>query len=84
MSQSFGDYFGLISVKCGNSQTVISNLLYLLGVGKGDRVAIYMPLTIDITVALLSCARIGAIHSVVVCQVLQVHVHEFTYNRIAL
>ena len=38
----------------------------MLGVKKGDRIAIYMPMTIEITVALLACARIGAIHSVVV------------------
>ena len=36
-----------------------------LGVGKGDRVAIYMPLVVEVAVAMLACARIGAIHSVV-------------------
>ena len=36
-----------------------------LGVGKGDRVVIYMPLTIEGVVSMLACARIGAIHSVV-------------------
>ncbi len=35
------------------------------GVGKGDTVVIYMPLTIEGVVAMLACARIGAIHSVV-------------------
>ncbi|HEX7679397.1 MAG TPA: acetate--CoA ligase, partial [Thermoanaerobaculia bacterium] len=35
------------------------------GVQKGDRVIIYMPLTIEGVVAMLACARIGAIHSVV-------------------
>ena len=34
-------------------------------VGKGDRVVIYMPLTIEDVTAMLACARIGAIHSVV-------------------
>ncbi|HZN53838.1 MAG TPA: acetate--CoA ligase [Candidatus Polarisedimenticolaceae bacterium] len=36
-----------------------------LGVAKGDRVAIYMPLIPEAAVAMLACARIGAIHSVV-------------------
>jgi len=36
-----------------------------LGVGKGDRVAIYLPLVPEAVVAMLACARIGAAHSVV-------------------
>lgn len=36
-----------------------------LGVGKGDRVVIYMPMVPETVVAMLACARIGAIHSVV-------------------
>jgi len=36
-----------------------------LGVGKGDRVLIYMPMIPEATFAMLACARIGAIHSVV-------------------
>ncbi len=36
-----------------------------LGVEKGDRVIIYMPMTPDAAVAMLACARIGAVHSVV-------------------
>jgi len=42
-----------------------ANGLKSLGVVKGDRVVIYMPLTIEGVVAMLACARIGAIHSVV-------------------
>ncbi|WP_394746986.1 acetate--CoA ligase [Spongiimicrobium salis] len=42
-----------------------SNVLQANGVGKGDRVCIYMPMLIELTVAVLACARIGAIHSVV-------------------
>ena len=41
------------------------NVLRGLGVAKGDRVAIYMPLIPEAIVAMLACARIGAIHSVV-------------------
>ncbi len=42
-----------------------ANGLKLLGVGKGDRVCIYMPLVPEQVVAMLACARIGAVHSVV-------------------
>lgn len=42
-----------------------SNTLRNLGVKKGDRVAIYMPMVPELTIAMLACARIGAIHSVV-------------------
>jgi propionyl-CoA synthetase len=36
-----------------------------LGVGKGDRVIVYMPMVPEAAIAMLACARIGAIHSVV-------------------
>jgi acetyl-CoA synthetase len=42
-----------------------SNVLKKLGVKKGDRVAIYMPLIPEVAIAMLACTRIGAIHSVV-------------------
>ncbi|MEV0830638.1 acetate--CoA ligase [Nonomuraea rubra] len=42
-----------------------ANALQELGVGKGDRVAIYMPMIPELPIAMLACARIGAIHSVV-------------------
>ena len=42
-----------------------ANALKALGAGKGDVVAIYMPLIPEAVVAMLACARIGAIHSVV-------------------
>ena len=42
-----------------------ANGLKSLGLCKGDRVVIYMPLTIEGAVAMLACARIGVIHSVV-------------------
>lgn len=42
-----------------------ANGLKALGVQKGDRVAIYMPLIVEQIVAMLACARIGAVHSVV-------------------
>jgi len=42
-----------------------SNVLKSLGVKKGDRVTIYLPMIPEITYAMLACARIGAVHSVV-------------------
>ncbi|MBB5776365.1 acetate--CoA ligase [Nonomuraea jabiensis] len=42
-----------------------ANALQELGVGKGDRVAVYMPMIPELPIAMLACARIGAIHSVV-------------------
>jgi acetyl-CoA synthetase len=43
----------------------VANALRSLGVGKGDRVAIYMGMVPEIAAAMLACARIGAPHSVV-------------------
>ncbi|WP_084955888.1 acetate--CoA ligase [Thermoactinospora rubra] len=42
-----------------------ANALAELGVGKGDRVAIYMPMIPELPIAMLACARVGAVHSVV-------------------
>ncbi len=42
-----------------------ANALKSLGVKEGDRVAIYMPLVPEAAIAMLACARIGAVHSVV-------------------
>ena len=43
----------------------MANVFKKSGVGKGDRVAIYMPMVADAAVAMLACARIGAVHSIV-------------------
>ncbi|MEJ2132467.1 MAG: acetate--CoA ligase, partial [Gammaproteobacteria bacterium] len=43
----------------------LANVLKSRGVAKGDRVCIYMPMIPEAAVAMLACARIGAIHSVV-------------------
>ncbi|VVM17582.1 Acetyl-coenzyme A synthetase (EC [uncultured Gammaproteobacteria bacterium] len=43
----------------------LANGLKKLGVRKGDRVCIYMPMILQASYAMLACARIGAIHSVV-------------------
>ncbi|HUG42317.1 MAG TPA: acetate--CoA ligase [Longimicrobiales bacterium] len=42
-----------------------ANVLKGLGVGRGDRVAIYLPMIPEAAIAMLACVRIGAIHSVV-------------------
>ena len=43
----------------------LANALRTRGIGKGDRVAIYMGMVPELAVAMLACARIGAIHSVI-------------------
>ncbi len=43
----------------------VASMMRSLGVGKGDRVIIYMPMIPEACFAILACARIGAIHSVV-------------------
>src|SRR5947207_14868455 len=53
-------YFDLYRQVCA-----FANVLKSLGVKKGDRVAIYMPLVPELAIAMLACARIGAAHSVV-------------------
>ena len=42
-----------------------ANALKRLGVRKGDRVAIYLPMVPEAAIAMLACARIGAVHSVI-------------------
>jgi len=43
----------------------VANVLKSQGVAKGDRVCIYMPMIPELAIAVLACARIGAIHSVI-------------------
>ncbi|MBG6106540.1 acetate--CoA ligase [Frigoribacterium sp. CG_9.8] len=42
-----------------------ANLLISLGIGKGDRVAVYLPMVPEAVIAMLAVARIGAVHSVI-------------------
>jgi acetyl-CoA synthetase len=53
-------YFDLYRQVCQ-----FANVLKKLGVRKGDRVALYLPLVPELAIAMLACARIGAVHSVV-------------------
>jgi acetyl-CoA synthetase len=48
-----------------NEVCKLANGLKKLGVGKGDRVAIYMPMVPEASYAMLACARIGAVHSII-------------------
>ena len=48
-----------------NEVCKFSNVLRLNGVKKGDRVCLYMPMVPELAIAVLACARIGAVHSVV-------------------
>ena len=43
----------------------LANALRSLGIAKGDRVTIYLPMIVEAAVAMLACARIGAVHNVV-------------------
>ena len=43
----------------------LTNALRKLGVRKGDRICIYLPMIVEAAVAMLACARVGAIHSIV-------------------
>jgi len=42
-----------------------ANVLKSKGIGKGDRVAIYMPMVVELPIVMLACTRIGAIHSII-------------------
>ncbi len=43
----------------------LANAMKARGVGKGDRVTLYMPMIVEAAVAMLACTRIGAVHSIV-------------------
>ena len=45
--------------------SAFANVLKSLGIKRGDRVALYLPLIPELAIAMLACARIGAVHSVV-------------------
>ncbi|TYT23536.1 propionate--CoA ligase [Luteimonas viscosa] len=64
-SSETGDVRELTYRQLHREVNVFASVLQSLGAGCGDRVVIYMPHTVDAVVAMLACARIGAIHSVV-------------------
>jgi acetyl-CoA synthetase len=60
-----GDTHTLTYVQLKDEVSRFANALKQLGVRKGDRVCIYLPMIPELPIAMLACARIGAIHSVV-------------------
>ncbi len=60
-----GDRRTLTYWELGREVGRAANALRALGVRKGDRVAIYLPMIPEAAIAMLACARIGAVHSVV-------------------
>lgn len=60
------DYSRLTYRKLLEEVCRFANVLKSKGVTKGDRVAIYMPMILELPIAMLACTRIGAVHSVVV------------------
>ncbi len=54
---TYGDLFEKVCV--------FANALKKAGIQKGDRVAIYLPMVLELPIAMLACARIGAVHSIV-------------------
>ncbi|XP_076248338.1 acetyl coenzyme A synthase [Calliopsis andreniformis] len=59
------DYSRLTYRKLLEEVCRFANVLKSKGVKKGDRVAIYMPMILELPIAMLACTRIGAVHSVV-------------------
>jgi len=60
-----GDVTRLTYLELYHEVNRLANGLKQLGVGKGDRVEIYMPMIPALPIAMLACAKIGAVHSVV-------------------
>ncbi|MEO5826317.1 MAG: acetate--CoA ligase [Gemmatimonadales bacterium] len=60
-----GDQRVLTYLQLHHEVSRAANALRSLGVGRGDRVAIYLPMVPEAAIAMLACARIGAVHSVV-------------------
>jgi acetyl-CoA synthetase len=60
-----GDHRTLTYFDLYRQVSTFANVLKSLGVTKGDRVALYLPLIPELAIAMLACARIGAVHSVV-------------------
>ncbi|CAB0035592.1 unnamed protein product [Trichogramma brassicae] len=59
------DYSRITYLKLLQETCRFANVLKSKGVQKGDRVAIYMPMILELPIAMLACTRIGAVHSIV-------------------
>ena len=64
-SEMTGDVTSISYEELRDEVAVFAKVLADQGVTKGDRVIIYMPMLIETAIAMLACARIGAVHSVV-------------------
>ncbi|MBZ0101904.1 MAG: acetate--CoA ligase [Thermoanaerobaculia bacterium] len=60
-----GEYEAITYRELAAEVARLANVLRRLGVGKGDRVALYLPMTPELAYSMLACARLGAIHSCV-------------------
>ena len=60
-----GEYEHITFAQLKREVCRVANVLLSLGVKKGDRVCIYLPMVPDLVYTMLACARLGAIHSVV-------------------
>jgi acetyl-CoA synthetase len=60
-----GDQRSLTYRELKSAVSRFANVLKSLGIGKGDSVAIYLPMIPELAIAVLACARIGAVHSVI-------------------
>jgi len=60
-----GDTISITYAELLTEVSKFANVLKGLGVEKGDRVAIYMPMILELPIAMLACTRIGAAHSVI-------------------
>ncbi len=60
-----GEVRSLTYAELSTEVNKFSNVLKSLGIAKGDRVTLYMPMTPEAAIAMLACTRVGAVHSVV-------------------
>ncbi len=60
-----GDTQTLTYAQLANEVNRFASVLKELGIAKGDRVTLYMPMTPEAAIAMLACTRVGAVHSVV-------------------
>ncbi|MCB1007361.1 MAG: AMP-binding protein, partial [Acidobacteria bacterium] len=60
-----GEYRTISYAELKHNVARVANVLLAHGVGKGDRVCIYLPMIPELAYTMLACARIGAVHSVV-------------------
>ena len=60
-----GDKKTLTYEELWRETNIFANVLRKMGIKKGDRIALYLPMIPELAIAMLACARIGAVHSVI-------------------